>query len=99
MSAKTSRSQTHLIAISLSAAGRFLVCRECDLRLEFPSGAHYDILAKEFDSRECGCPSPSKDAALSTRIITDEDSTTAAPHRLDVDDSSTMGLGAWANEL
>ena len=53
----------HHIAILMAASGRFLVCRECHLSLEFPSGAHYDTIAKQFESRSCNIPIPSKDDA------------------------------------
>jgi len=63
MSASTSMPSPHCIGILMSAAGRFLVCRACQLRLEFPAGAHYDTIAKEFESHCCSSPIPSKDNA------------------------------------
>ena len=56
MSDNTSTSPAHLIAILMSASGRFLVCRKCGLRFEFPEGAVYDTIAKQFESHPCGSP-------------------------------------------
>jgi hypothetical protein len=54
----------HRVAILMSAAGRFLVCRNCQLRLkEFPAGTRYDTIAKEFESHACSSPIQSKDDA------------------------------------
>jgi hypothetical protein len=63
MSASTSVPPPHRISILMFAAGRFLVCRDCELRLGFPAGARYDTIAKEFESHSCSSPIPSKDDA------------------------------------
>lgn len=38
---------------SCPSEGRFLECINCRLRFEFPAGAHYDTLAKRFESHPC----------------------------------------------
>jgi AAA domain/TrwC relaxase len=53
---------------SLGVANRDLatiesVCRNCQLRLEFPAGTRYDTIAKEFESHSCSSPIQSKDDA------------------------------------
>jgi hypothetical protein len=35
----------------MSAEGRFLECRHCRLRVQFAAGAHYEEIARQFDSR------------------------------------------------
>jgi PAS domain S-box-containing protein len=49
------------IGIRMCAAGRFVACIDCLLSVEFPAGAHYDTIAKRFESHSCGFPSLSKD--------------------------------------
>jgi hypothetical protein len=49
------------IGIRMCAAGRFVACMDCLLSVEFPSGAHYDTIAKRFESHSCSSPSLSKD--------------------------------------
>jgi hypothetical protein len=45
---------SHSIAMLMSAEGRFLECRICRLRVQFTSGAHYEVIAKQFESHPCG---------------------------------------------
>jgi hypothetical protein len=54
---------SHCIAILMSGAGRFLVCRDCHLSFEFPAAAHYDTTAKQFESHPCSVPLPANDDA------------------------------------
>ena len=49
------------IGIRMCAAGRFVACLDCLLSVEFPAGAHYDTIAKRFESHSCGSPSLPKD--------------------------------------
>ena len=52
---------SHSFSIRMSAAGRFLVCRACQLSFEFPSGQPYLRVAKQFESLFCGsAPDPLK---------------------------------------
>jgi hypothetical protein len=53
MSANSFVPPSHRIAILMSAAGRFLECRTCHLDLTFPAGAHYEVIAKQFESHSC----------------------------------------------
>ena len=64
MSDTLSPSSPHLIAILMSASGRFLVCRKCGLRFVFPEGTLYDRIAKQFQSSLCPSPSVSFKYAL-----------------------------------
>src|ERR1700735_4094664 len=49
------------IGIRMCAAGRFVACMDCRLSVEFPAGAHYDVIARQFESHVCGSSSLSKD--------------------------------------
>jgi hypothetical protein len=53
----------HHIGILMSGAGRFVSCIICHLRFSFPSGAHYDTIAKQFGSYSCSIPLPLQDGA------------------------------------
>ena len=59
VSASRSSLPLHHFGILMSAAGRFLMCIDCQLRFEFPSGADYETIAKQFESHPC-LASPSK---------------------------------------
>ena len=48
-------------AILMSPAGRFLECLNCRSAIEFPHGALYETVAKEFESHSCTCPNPVKE--------------------------------------
>jgi hypothetical protein len=48
----------HRIAILMSPAGRFLMCRDCKLSFQFPDGVPYGQLAKQFESHLCLSPTP-----------------------------------------
>jgi hypothetical protein len=37
----------------MSCAGRFIACVDCHLSIEFPTGKHYDTIAKEIESHVC----------------------------------------------
>ena len=52
----------HRIAIQVSAQGRFLICLDCQLHFEFPSGTPYLTVASQFESHCCGS-APSHDDA------------------------------------
>jgi hypothetical protein len=45
---------SHRLGILMSAAGRFLVCRACQLSFEFPFGVPYLTITKQFESQFCG---------------------------------------------
>jgi hypothetical protein len=53
---------SHRIAILMSVVGRFVVCRDCHLSVEFPAEAHYDAIVKQFDSHLCSFTTPTGDA-------------------------------------
>jgi hypothetical protein len=57
----------HHISILMSGAGRFVVCRDCHLSFEFPSGAHYDTLLKRLESHPCSVPLPKNDALVASK--------------------------------
>jgi hypothetical protein len=40
----------------MSPVGRFLECRDCHVSFEFPDGAEFDEVAKQFQSHSCGSP-------------------------------------------
>ena len=42
------------IAILMSVEGRFVECRNCLRRVQFPAEAHYEVTAKQFESHSCG---------------------------------------------
>jgi PAS domain S-box-containing protein len=79
----------HLIAILMSASGRFLVCRECHLRVGFPAGAHYDIIAKQFESHLCGSQCLSNGAVLFGHTAKPNDPNSDALNRFDFDHNAT----------
>jgi PAS domain S-box-containing protein len=66
MSASSGAKSLPRIGIRMCAAGRFVACLDCLLSIEFPVGAHYDTIAKRFDSHSCGSQILSKDAPLTT---------------------------------
>jgi hypothetical protein len=63
MSASSPTLPAHRIGILMSAAGRFLECRDCDLRFRFPMESRYDEIAKQFESHSCTSPIPSAEDA------------------------------------
>ena len=55
MSARSfSSPSSHRISILMSPAGRFLLCRDCELRFQFPDGVKYGAIAKQFEFHSCG---------------------------------------------
>jgi PAS domain S-box-containing protein len=65
MSASSVAQSSPCIGIRMCDAGRFVVCIGCRLSVEFPAGAHYDTIARQFESHSCGSQSLSKgDAPL-----------------------------------
>jgi hypothetical protein len=52
---------SHRIAILMSSEGRFLECRNCLRRVRFLAGAHYEVIAKQFESHSCS-------ASISSRV-------------------------------
>lgn len=88
MSTNICTSPPHLIAILMSAAGRFLVCRGCHLRFDFPSGAHFDVIAKQFEPTLCGSQRLSNDLDLSANTATPYDLNSAL-NRFDFDHDAT----------
>jgi PAS domain S-box-containing protein len=89
MVASSSIATPHLISILMSSSGRFLVCRECHLRLEFPFGAHYDIIAKHFESHLCPSLLTSTHDRLSERTVQTLPPTPEALNRFDFDHNAT----------
>jgi PAS domain S-box-containing protein len=79
---------SHLIAILMSPTGRFVVCIDCHLSVEFPAGAHYDIVARRFESHSCRFPRLLKDDAHSGKTITAHARTSEASSRFDFDSNS-----------
>ena len=53
MSASSVVCISHCIAILMSSAGRFLECRNCLRRVQFPAEAQYELIAKQFESHSC----------------------------------------------
>ncbi len=53
---------SHRLGILMSAPGRFVSCIDCHLSVVFPAGAHYDTIAKQFESHPCSIPPPNDDA-------------------------------------
>ena len=49
------------IGIRMCAAGRFVACIDCLLSVDFPVGAHYETIARQFESHSCDSRSLSKD--------------------------------------
>jgi PAS domain S-box-containing protein len=89
MLASSVSSFSHPVGILMSAAGRFVVCVDCHLSVEFPAGAHYDIIARRFESHLCGSQFLSKDHALSAKISTADALTSEAWNRFDFDHNAT----------
>ena len=56
MSASSSPSPPHRIAILMSSVGRFLQCRDCQLSFTFPVGAQFGTIAKLFGPYQCNSP-------------------------------------------
>jgi PAS domain S-box-containing protein len=88
MSASSVSSFSHPIGILMSAAGRFVVCIDCHLSVEFPAGAHYDVIARQFESHLCDSPRPVNDDALSGKTITAA-ATSEVLNRFDFDRNTT----------
>ena len=44
----------HRIGILMSPAGRFLKCGDCQISFEFPDGAQFGAIAKQFEFHLCG---------------------------------------------
>jgi PAS domain S-box-containing protein len=76
------------IGIRMCAAGRFVACINCRLSVEFPAGAHYDTIVRQFESHSCGFPRLSKDDASIAKIKT-YDPTSEALNRFDFDQNAT----------
>jgi hypothetical protein len=103
MLANRGSSSSHPIGILMSAAGRFVVCIDCHLSVQFPAGAHYDLIARQIESHLCGSQRPLKDSALCGKTITADAATSEALSRCDFDhnttpmrvfDSSTLAFSA-----
>ncbi|HVR21962.1 MAG TPA: PAS domain S-box protein [Candidatus Polarisedimenticolia bacterium] len=91
MAAKISTSPPppHLIAILMSTSGRFVVCRGCHLRFAFPAEAHFDLIAKQFESHLCDFQCLSNDGALSPDTATPYDLNSETLNRFDFDHNAT----------
>jgi PAS domain S-box-containing protein len=89
MSTSRVASVSHPIGILMSAAGRFVVCIDCHLSIAFPAGAHYDIVAKQFESHICGGSPPLNDDALSGEAIRADATTSEVLNRYDFDHNAT----------
>ena len=87
--ASTSLAPPHLIAILMSTSGRFVVCRGCHLRFAFPSGAHFDLIAKQFESHSCSFQCLSNHDARSPNTATPCDSNSDTLNRFDFDHNAT----------
>jgi PAS domain S-box-containing protein len=73
------------IGIRMCDAGRFVVCIVCRLSVEFPAGAHYDTIARQFESHLCRSPSLSKDDAIQAKTAKPHDPIPEILNRLDFD--------------
>ena|ERR1700688_676960 len=89
MLASSVSSSSHPIGILMSPTGRFVVCIDCRLSVEFPAGAHYDIIARQFESHSCGSPRRLEDHALSGKTITADARTSEALDRCDLYHNAT----------
>ena len=89
MSASGTPSFPHPIGILMAVAGRFVVCVGCHLRVEFPAGAHFDIIARQFDSHLCGSPCLLKDDAVSTKLSNADDPASEALNCFEFDHNAT----------
>ena len=57
MSKATSSSlPRHRIGILMFPEGRFLECADCQISFEFPDGAQFGAIAKQFEFHLCGPP-------------------------------------------
>jgi hypothetical protein len=56
MSASSSPQPPHRIGILMSPTARFLECRSCHLSFNFPDGAQFGAIAKQFESHLCDSP-------------------------------------------
>ena len=56
VSAGSSPPPPHRIGILMSRTGRFLKCRDCQIIFNFPDGAQFGSIAKQFESHLCGSP-------------------------------------------
>jgi PAS domain S-box-containing protein len=88
MSASSVAQSSPCIGIRMCDAGRFVVCMGCRLSVEFPAGAHYDTIARQFESHSCGSQSLSKDdaplAKTKNQVLAPE-----ALNRVDFDQNAT----------
>jgi len=73
----------------MSASGRFLVCRECHLRVGFPSEAHYAIIAKQFESHLCRSQCLPNGAAVSENTAKPYDPTSDSLNHFNFDHNVT----------
>jgi hypothetical protein len=89
MSARSVPSSSHPVGVLMSPTGRFVVCIDCHLSVEFPTGAHYDIIARQFESHSCGSPRPLKGDALSEKTITADARISEASDGSDSDHNAT----------
>ena len=62
VSASSAALPLHHFGVLVSAAGRFLMCIDCELRFEFPSGADYQAIAQQFESHPCLANPPNDNA-------------------------------------
>jgi PAS domain S-box-containing protein len=76
------------IGIRMCDAGRFVVCIDCRLSVEFPAGAHYDTIARQFESHPCGSASLSKDNALYAKTVKPHDPILEILNRFDFDQNA-----------
>ena len=56
MSASSSPPPAHRIGILMSPVGRCLRCKDCTLSFDFPDGAQYGAIVKQFESHLCISP-------------------------------------------
>jgi PAS domain S-box-containing protein len=88
MSASRGVQSSPRIGIRMCGAGRFVACIDCRLSVEFPAGAHYDAIARQFESHSCGFPRLLKDHAPIAKTKT-YDPTSEALNRFDFDQNAT----------
>jgi hypothetical protein len=82
-------SSSHPSGVLMSSAGRFVVCINCHLSVQFPAGAHYDPIARQFESHSCGSQRPLKGSALFGKTITADAATSEALSHSDFEHNTT----------
>jgi PAS domain S-box-containing protein len=86
---RATSSSAHHIGIRMSGTGRFVACIDCRLSVEFPTGAHYATIARQFESHSCGSLLPSGVDDISAKTVEACNLTVEALNRLAFDQNAT----------